>query len=468
MTGSRRILYPLGAAVILAYFFFFTWKSLFLYFDADDMYNLYFAWSKPLGEVLRSNLFFWNGFVRPMGAVFYRAIFAVAGFHPLPFHVALLGLGVCNIALCFWFVRLVSHSDRTAALATLLFAFHTRLMEVWFRTGVVYDALCFTFLYAGACLYIGARQEGRQLGAGRIAAILACYLCALDAKEMAVFLPVLLLSYEFILNTANRKSLVPSRAAGLIAVLALMIVPYAIGKLHGPGAMANNPDYRPEFSYARYANTWSVYLEHLFVRDTPVPEWTGMIIVGALAAGALALRSRLLIFAWSVIVFGLLPVSFAPARGAFVMFISWPGWVIYAAALLVALQDPIMRSHPQYRTALACAVFVLAGWRMGKFNLHDQRADPRHWLYDTPALVRAMSRQMMQQHPSLPLGTRILMTADPFSTGEYTPNFVMNLLYRDPSLKLDRVGMMEKAPANWDGYQYVFTYEGNSYKQLKP
>jgi hypothetical protein len=370
-------------------------------------------------------------------------------------------------------VKLVARSDRVAALATLLFAFHTRLMEVWFRTGVIYDALCFTFLYLGACLYIAARREGGRtkagkIGVGRIAAILACYLCALDAKEMAVFLPVLLLCYELIPNRANWKSLVRSRGAVLIGVLALMAIPYAIGKFHGPDAMSNNPAYLPEISYARFANTWSVYLGHLFVRDTPVPEWVGMVTIGALALAALVARSRLLAFAWSVIVFGLMPVAFAPARGAFVLFISWPGWVMYGAVVVVALEDLTVRGHPEYRTALACVVFALAGWQAGKINLHDQRGDARHWLYDTPALARSLTGQMLKRHATLPRGARILLTADPFSTEEYTPSFLLELLYRDPGLKVDRTSMMAKPPADWDAYQYVFVYEGNQYRQLKP
>lgn len=466
MRASRRLLYPLGAAVILAYYFFFTWRSLFRYFDEDDLSNLYFAWNKPLATVLGANLFFWNGFFRPMGAMFYRAIFAVAGFHPLPFHVAALAIGVCNMALCFRFVQLVSQSERTAALATLLFAFHTRMMEVWFRTGVIYDALCFAFLYLGACLFIVARRKGGRIGNWRIAAILACYLFALDAKEMAVFLPVLLLSYEVILNGENRKTFLPSRAAGVILAMFLMIGPYAAGKLHGPNAMSNNPAYKPEYSYARFADTWSVYLGHLFVRDTPVPEWLALTIVGTLAIAALILRSRLLIFAWSVIVFGLLPVSFAPARGAFVMFVSWTGWVLYAAALLVSMQDLIVRGHPQYRTALACVVFVLAGWRMGKINLHDQRADPRHWLNDTPAMARNLSQQMLERHRHLPQGARILLTGDPFVNLAGTPYFLVSLLYRDPTLTVDREGSTKNA--NRDSYQYVFAYENGRYEQVKP
>ena len=80
------MLYPLTAAIIFAWFFFFTWKSLSLYFDSDDMMNLYLAWSKPLAEVYR-----------PVGALFYRGLFALGGFNPMPFRIACLAIGVANI-----------------------------------------------------------------------------------------------------------------------------------------------------------------------------------------------------------------------------------------------------------------------------------------------------------------------------------------------------------------------------------
>ena len=112
-SAPRRWLIPLTVALVLASYFFFTWKSLGLYFDNDDMMNLYLAWSKPLAEVLR-----------PVGGLFYRAMFAMAGFNPVPFRIAVLALGALNIGLCWWFTKLISGSDRVAALAILLLAFH--------------------------------------------------------------------------------------------------------------------------------------------------------------------------------------------------------------------------------------------------------------------------------------------------------------------------------------------------------
>jgi len=482
----RRILYPLTAAVILTYFLFFTWKSLHMYFDTDDMYALYFAWSKPLGQVVRENLFFWKGEFRPLGAFFYRGIFAVAGFNPLPFRIAELGFCTVNLAVCFWFTRLISGSGRIAALATLLFAFQVRMIEVWFRTTIIFDVLCFTFMYLAAGVYIGARRNGGDLSGGRIAAILLIFYCALNAKEMAVCLPVFLVAWEVLFNTSKlRDAEAPtrgarqfprSRAFAVIAVLGLLAVIYAFGKLHGPAAMANNPSYQPEYSYARFTSTWNEYMKDLFVLDRLPPGWVSTTILGGLLAIALAARSRILIFAWVIIFFGLLPVSFAPARGGYVMYISYVGWVLYAGTVLVTFEDLIARRAPRYRTVLACAVFVLVGWRWGKINLHTLRVEQRPWLYEPPAAVRAMADQLLAMHPSFPAHTRVLFLEDGFTTGEWTPLFIVRLLYRDPNMIVDRVKEKTDRPAGWDQhtspdrvhYDFVFTYEGGRYRQVQP
>ena len=204
MTELRRILYPLTAALILGYFLFFSWKSLHMYFDNDDMYALYFAWSKPLGQVVRENLFFWKGEFRPLGAFFYRGIFAAAGFNPLPFRIAALGVCLLNTSICFWFTRLISASERTAALATLLFAFQARMLEVWFRTTVIFDSLCFLFVLLATGIYIKARRNGGDLNGWRIAAILLAFICALDSKEFGVCLPVFLVAWEVIVQRIVR------------------------------------------------------------------------------------------------------------------------------------------------------------------------------------------------------------------------------------------------------------------------
>ena len=450
-SAARRVLYPLTAAIILAWFLFFTWKSLGLYFDSDDMMNLYFAWSKPLADVYR-----------PVGALFYRGLFALAGFNPLPFRIACLAIGVANMGLCWWFVRLVSGSERVAAVALLLFAFHTRLMEVWWRNAVIYDLLCFTFFYLAVCLYISTRKAGRSPGWPRSCTILACFLCALGAKENALALPLVLLSYELLFQGARWRNL------QWPAAMAVVDIPYLYFKTHGAAAIANIAGYAPEYTVPQFLGAWGRFLGYLLVRDRDLRPWATAFILAALLAVAIAARSRILTLAWLILFLAPLPVTFIAYRGGYVLYTAYPGAALYSAVALVAAQDFITRKYPQYRTALACAVFVLVAWRWGKLNLHDQRIDARPWLYDSAAKVHSMADQLRILAPRLPKGARLLFLQDAFGTDEWTPWFIVKLLYRDDTLVPDRMKMLDKKPADWNGYQYVFEFQDGRYRLLKP
>ena len=361
------MLYPLTAAIIFAWFFFFTWKSLSLYFDSDDMMNLYLAWSKPLAEVYR-----------PVGALFYRGLFALGGFNPMPFRIACLAIGVANIGLCWWFLRLVSGSDRVTALALLPFAFHTRLMEVWWRNAVVYDLLCFTFFYLAVCLYVSVRKAGHTPGLARRCAILACFLCALGAKENALALPLVLLAYELLFQGIRWRNL------GWPSALAVLDIPYLYFKTHGAAAMASLAGYAPEYTVRHFIGAWGRFLGYLLVRDQDLEPWVAASILMGLLAVAVAARSRTLTLAWLILFLAPLPVAFIAYRGGYVLYTAYPGAVLYAAVVLVAAKDFTRRKHHQYRTALACAVFVLATWRWGKLNLHDQASTRAHGSMKAP------------------------------------------------------------------------------------
>jgi hypothetical protein len=473
---TRRILYPLTAAIIFGYFLFFVWPSLRMYFDSDDMYALYFAWSKPWSQVIHENLYFWQGGFRPLGAFFYRWIFAAAGYNPLPFRIAELSFCLIDLGICFWIVKEISESLRVAALAALLFTFHSRMIEVWYRTTIIFDVLCFLFVWLAFGVYIQARKGGGKLGVGRSVAILVLYFFAMDAKEMAVVLPLFLLAYELIFNPVRLKELIRSRPLALIAVMGAMTVAYMHGKLFGPNAMSNNQFYTPEYSLLRFKHNWSQHIADLLVlKQNPAGRYA-LAFVGALLIAALAARSRKLIFAWVVLFFGLLPVTFVPPRAGYVMYISYVGWVLYAGVALVWLEDLVTRSYPQYRTALACAVFALVGWRVGKVHLHSVRVEPRQWLYDSPNMIREMTTQLPAMHSSFPKGTRILFQEDGFTTGEWTPMFVMRLLYNDRDLIVDRIKSATAKPADWvqytspdhEHYDYVFTWENGHYRQVTP
>lgn len=444
----RRLPHIVAAAIAVAGYVFFTWRSVGRYFDNDDMMNLYFAWSRPLTQVYR-----------PVGALFYRLMFEVVGFHPEPFRIACLAIGLLNLGLCWRFASLVSGSGRVAALAALLFAFQSRLMEVWFRTAVIYDLLCFTFFYTALFVYIGERKKRRMPGLWPSLAIAVCFLCALGSKEVAMMLPAVFLAYEVCFERLRWG------AVWRIAILMAIDIPYLYFKTHGPAALASIPDYRPEFSAARFSETWALYVKYLLVLQHDIAPWIALTALASMLILAAALRWRQLWFAWILLFVTTLPVLFLAARGGYVLYVAYAGWVLYAAVLFAGLQVELTKRYPQHRAVLFWVVFIVLGWWWGKRNLHDQRIDARPWLWDSPRQVRALADQMRGLAPQLPAGAKVLFLNDPFGADEWTPYFEMKLLYRDDSLTVDRIKLMSGKAVDRAAYGWVFGYRDGRYSR---
>jgi len=239
--------------------------------------------------------------------------------------------------------------------------------------------------------------------------------------------------------------------------------------------MSNNPSYRPEYSYARFTETWDEYLKDLFILTDRPAGWVSTTVLAGMLGLAAAMRSRVMTFAWVILFFGMLPVSFSPARGGYEIYAAaWLGWVLYPAALLVQLQDFVTQRVPQYRSVLAALVFILVGWRVGKVNLYDLRHGERDWLYDPPRAVRSMARQVVALHPTLPPRARILFLEDGFTTDEWTPLFILRLVYEDPALVVDRLKQDSNRPPGWQQfssadrvhYDHVFNYLAGRYVEV--
>lgn len=141
---------------------------------------------------------------------------------------------------------------------------------------------------------------------------------------------------------------------------------------------------------------------------------------------------------------------------------------------MVAVEDALTRRAPQYRTALACAVFALVVWRYGKLNLHALRHEERVWLYESPRQVQEMVTQVKAMYPKLPRGTRMMFVEDGVGWGEWTPMFIMRLLYDDRAMVVDRLKARTEKPAGWTQftsldkvhYDHVFTYRDGRYEEV--
>jgi hypothetical protein len=117
-----------GAAVIVGIFTYFAWPGLFYYFDADDVTNLRRAWPDPIWKAILAN--FSIGSQRSLVSLIYRLLYAIAGFHPFPYHLLCLTLLLTNIYLLYRVADQLTGSREIALFAALLGCFHSRSTAV--------------------------------------------------------------------------------------------------------------------------------------------------------------------------------------------------------------------------------------------------------------------------------------------------------------------------------------------------
>ena len=229
-----------------------------------------------------------------------------------------------NAALLYRLARLLGAPELTAWLAALIAAYHAGLVNLYWDTAHVYDALCAVFFSAALICYVAARATGGRLTIGRTAAFFALFLCALNSKEMAVTLPAVLIAYEFLYHRQDRSWRVPLIAAVLSAIFIWGRV------LHGLAAQAA---YAPSASWRRMLEFQQHAWRNLLLLDRD-PGWVAVAVIW-LALTYLAFRRDrpILRLCWVILVVTPLPVEFLEGRGEAVLAVPLIGAAIFAAVV---------------------------------------------------------------------------------------------------------------------------------------
>jgi hypothetical protein len=404
-------------------------------FTPDDMMNLYGAWSGSPMDLLLGH--------RPFGALVYRGLFTLFGLNPLPFRVLCLGLLLANLALLYAFCLRLTNSREVAVLACLLGAYHSRLLDLYYNTGTIYDlAGCFLVLVA-LVFYFGIRRRGAYPNRRQNAVLVGIYLCALGAKEAAVILPPLIALYEWIYHARRPNAWSDLRwwlARGAIFLYASVAITvcFIVFRTMGAHAMTRNADFAPRLSLHAFMDGWKHYLPDLFYGTVRFNSFRVILLLTLLLALAALLRRRELVFAWCVILVGALPVIFIAPRGFYEMYFALPGWYLYAATLLVLSRDALLRNLPRLagqfevrpdQLAMFAALVVLL------VPLHRQeRPLAGAFAADSERAVRPVLDQLAQQHRPLPRGAKVLFLSDPYPIDEWMLTFILRLYYRDKDI----------------------------------
>jgi len=452
------------AVFLLAYFLYFTWGSLAVHFAPDDMENLARYWGmKPL-QLVVAQFLPWRGFYRPLAGLFYVPLFRAFGFNPVPFHAVILILLVANIYQAHRLARLLGCGEAAAALAALMVAYHPGLTNLTYNIAFVYDVLC-CFFYLGALIYYtGIRASGRELSGREIAVFLGLFLCALNSKEMAVTLPVMLLVYEWLYR--ERRWF---RVAGMAFAIDAL---YVYGKAFRPGAMAAEAEYHPVFSWERLLDFQIRSLSDL------AEKWNYFTAAGVLvfwlAVLYLAWRRRRpeLRFCSLMLAIAPVPIEFIPGRAGACLYIPFIAWAIFCATVFVDLAEAAARflaGDPVFRVLGRSGAFslltVVAVVLLIRRNEHLHRSYVEPVMAQTGVLTAQVLEQFHAVNPHPRPHSSVVFLNDPFQ--DWDMAFIAELWFRDRTVHIKLHRKTPLPPDELARANYLFDYRDGRLIQVR-
>lgn len=348
--------------ILVAYFLYFALPAVGGGFVEDEIIQIWTHWFPGALKSFWANICFWKGIGRPGGAVYYLPLYHFSGLNPQPYRIAQISILAASIPIAYYLARLIASSRSIAFLAVLAFCYHGQLANLVFSGAFSYDVLCGFFYFAALTYYIHIREKGLLLRPMQWVGFLALYICALNAKEMAVTLPVVIFIYEllkyprgaerpkfsrWILHCAS-----PALAAGMITAI------YCYNKIYGSGFAGNfstevveyrlNPHlpdswiiatllepYTPRYTWQRFIESNTRFSSELFYL-VPNHVLTGEMLVAIWAllfAYAFLRRDHALQLMAFWVVITPLPLAFLTPRGGGRLYIPLFGWAIIFAKL---------------------------------------------------------------------------------------------------------------------------------------
>ncbi len=421
-------------ALLLAFFWLFHASVLKSDFGRDELRNLYSYWNPSLGKVLVSEIAFWNKFVRPMGAIYYLPLYTLFGLNPVPFAVLRTLILLANAVLFYKLAALIGRSWWIAMLATFPIAYHSNLGNLAYDGAFIYDVLCGGFYFAALLYYLHCRRSQESLRPLQLCAFLALYICALDSKEMAVSLPVIVLAYELLFERRKAKP-----GIGLAAAAVTLV--FIAGKAFGAGTLTEMEAYRPVFTWARYAEASTRFVNTVFYTTSFT---MGRVLALEAALLYIGLRNWgnrkwdprwLFLLIWVVVT--PLPIAFLPDRGGGTLYIVAGGWAMLVAMSMRAVmrriaREPVAglsRSAIMAAGLLACIVaYAHETRRTDQSNLN--------WYLSIGDETRRAIHQFEVLGVRPPARSRVAFLDDPFPDTYHTL-FLASLFWKDPSIEIN-------------------------------
>jgi hypothetical protein len=332
-------------AILIAYFLYFALPARHGGFRDDEMMNLWTYWYLGAFQSVLGLAKFWTSYYRPGGALYYLPLYHFFALKPLPYHLVQITILVLSIPIAYYLARLLDSSCTVAFLAVLAFCYHPYVANLVFVGAFIYDVLCGFFYLAAVTYYVHLRERNLPLRPLQLLLFLLLYVLALDSKEMAVTLPIVILIYEILRapHWADRKAFLqwcrhyvtPSLVAGVVTAI------YVYGKIYGTGSLTRLDPYHPRYSWHQFVVANAKFLNELCFGSSAINPKTFWLLWLAVLVYAAFRRDRTvwLMFVWVVII--PLPIVFLlPIRGGGCLYLLLFGWAMIlakAAGDLIAL-----------------------------------------------------------------------------------------------------------------------------------
>lgn len=420
-------------AVLAAFFWFFHRLVLRAYFGSDEMMNLYGHWQPPLWKTVAAGFWFWSKTVRPMGAAYYLPLYSLFGLNPASFNAVRCVILLVNTAVFLLLAKVISRSWWIATLAAFPIAYQSEIGNLHYDGAFIYDVLCGGFYFAGLFYYLRCRRANGGLGIREVCIFLVLYLCALNSKEMAVSLPVLILVYELLFEARRAKF-------GPVLIIAAITAVFILGKISGPGTLTSMDSYRPVFTWERFADSNTRILNQLFYTDVftisrVLQLWAVLLYIGLRNWGLRKFDARwLFLLAWVVIT--PLPLAFLPNRGGATLYIVCGGWAMMAALAVRAVLRLFARQPVAGLPRKAIMTAGLAACIAGYWH-ETLRSDDRLVPYylkngeDTAQAIAAVQSLGVRPAPH----SFVVFLNSPFPE-YYDTLFIAALVWKDPTIEI--------------------------------
>ena len=417
--------------------------------------NIFQAERKPFYQTVLDNVLFFTGAYRPLGALVYRVLYAIFGLNALPLRLLCYGLMLGNLLLLYRAAALIATRE-AAALAALIAAYNFGFVDLYLNSGTIYDLLCYCFYLSAFVIYVRARRHFA-------AVFLILYVCALNSKEIAVTLPVVLLLYELLLSKERA-----SKRWAALAIAALITPLYTWSKLSSASVLAGNDAYRLHLGVRTYLRAFGRYLADLaYLPPGSIDITAAAAILALLLALALLSRQRTLLFLALFIVIAPMPVAFILYRGAYAFYVASFGLFLYIALLLTYIRRVMGRAlagpgelTPQANLVLQADTFVFAAIFLVLF--HSSRILPTVSA-DQNRIQSVLAQMSSVTAAKLAPRSRILFLDDPFPVDSTDLVYLVLLCRRSPEMTVDRQKKLSTklTPEAVKGYDALFSFQGD-------